>query len=89
MSQVYILQLPLPLRLICTAHVTIHKNTAGRALHSRQDDEKPRKDQSLYIISAINMLVHLPRPPAPLLADAHFPLFYVCAVPHAVQGLAR
>ena len=69
---------------------TIHKNT-GRALQKQARMMKSaRKDQSFYIISAINTLVHLPTTCFFfLLAGAHFPLFCVQAVPHAAPGLAR
>lgn len=35
------------------------KETLAEVFRKRQDDERPGKDQSLYIISARNLLVHL------------------------------
>lgn len=39
----------------------LYTKTQAETLQKRQNDEKPWKDQSLYIISAINTVVHLAR----------------------------
>lgn len=64
------------------------KETLAEVFRKRQDDERPGKDQSLYIISARNLLVHLYTCfyPAGLCS---FPQFCVWALPHAVLGIAR